>query len=118
MALILMVCILICSLVGCGDNKEDYISNNDIEGYQEYEYTEEPVDEQYYEKDYDYNENTQNHQHSFTDATCTAAGRCWCGATSGKALGHSYSGSNCVRCGAKNLMQRSNHIIFLLMNIA
>ncbi len=39
--------------------------------------------------------------HNYADATCTKAKTCTvCGATSGKALGHSYNGKTCSRCGA------------------
>lgn len=70
---------------------------------------------------------TDTHVHNYIGATCTAAGKCSCGAvgsplghnftaatctvpstctrcrlTSGGALGHSYSGGRCVRCGDTN----------------
>ena len=41
--------------------------------------------------------------HDFEEATCMAPSTCTrCGTTSGSALGHSYSGGKCKRCGDKN----------------
>ncbi len=46
------------------------------------------------------------HSHSFSSANCTTPKKCYCGATSGSALGHSYSAATCFspktcnRCGA------------------
>ena len=45
---------------------------------------------------------TEEHKHSFKDATCTAAKTCSCGATEGSPLGHSYTNGLCSRCGAKD----------------
>ncbi len=42
------------------------------------------------------------HTHSYSDATCTAPQKCSCGATTGSALGHNYSGKSCTRCGASD----------------
>ena len=38
------------------------------------------------------------HTHTYANATCTAPKTCSCGATEGKALGHSYSKGVCTRC--------------------
>ena len=43
---------------------------------------------------------TPAHVHSFNAATCTSAEKCSCGATNGKALGHSYSNGICSRCNS------------------
>ena len=40
------------------------------------------------------------HSHSYGEATCTTPAKCACGATSGSALGHSYSNGKCSRCDA------------------
>lgn len=42
------------------------------------------------------------HTHSYSKATCTEPKKCSCGATYGKALGHSYTNSSCLRCGKSN----------------
>lgn len=42
------------------------------------------------------------HTHSYSDATCTKAAKCSCGAKKGKALGHSYKNGVCTRCKAKD----------------
>ncbi len=42
--------------------------------------------------------NTPTHTHSYSGATCTTPAKCSCGATSGSALGHSYSNGKCTRC--------------------
>ncbi len=51
--------------------------------------------------------NTEDkHTHSFSDANCTEAKKCSCGATEGEALGHSFSDATCTEpkkcrvCGA------------------
>lgn len=43
---------------------------------------------------------SQTHTHKFSEATCTEARICSCGATSGIALGHNYVNNTCSRCGA------------------
>ncbi len=43
----------------------------------------------------------KEHTHVFADATCTAPKTCECGATEGKALGHTYVDGKCA-CGAKD----------------
>ena len=43
---------------------------------------------------------SQTHTHKFSEATCTEARICSCGATSGIALGHNYVNNTCTRCGA------------------
>ena len=44
---------------------------------------------------------TEPKDHTWTDATCTAAKTCSvCGTTEGKALGHDYRKGKCSRCGA------------------
>lgn len=46
--------------------------------------------------------------HTFTDATCTAAKTCSrCGQTQGSALGHSFSGDSCSRCGSQSIPDRT-----------
>lgn len=40
------------------------------------------------------------HTHSFSEATCTEAGKCSCGETGNAALGHNYVEGSCSRCGA------------------
>lgn len=40
--------------------------------------------------------------HNYSDATCSAAATCSCGATNGTALGHAYSGGKCTRCNASD----------------
>ena len=51
--------------------------------------------------------------HSYTAATCTQAKRCSvCGKTEGAALGHSYSGGSCNRCGAKDPSQQTGPVSF------
>lgn len=42
------------------------------------------------------------HTHSFAAATCLQPAKCACGATEGKALGHSYENGICKRCSAKD----------------
>ena len=42
------------------------------------------------------------HLHSYVAATCTSPAMCSCGATSGSALGHSYSNGKCSRCGSSD----------------
>ena len=45
---------------------------------------------------------TNTHEHSFSEPTCTAAGKCVCGQTSGSALGHTYDNAcdaDCNVCG-------------------
>lgn len=42
------------------------------------------------------------HSHTFANATCTAPKTCSCGATEGKALGHSYDKGVCTRCNASD----------------
>lgn len=44
----------------------------------------------------------QQHQHSYSSATCTEPGKCSCGATTGSALGHNYSNGICTVCGVKD----------------
>ncbi len=50
--------------------------------------------------------NEENHTHSYSDATCTKAATCTCGATDSAPLGHTWneatctSAKNCSRCGA------------------
>lgn len=41
-----------------------------------------------------------SHTHNFAPATCTSPKKCSCGATEGKALGHSYKNGVCTRCSA------------------
>lgn len=49
---------------------------------------------------------TQTHKHSFSAATCTAPGKCSCGATSGSPKGHVWASATCTSpktckvCGA------------------
>lgn len=43
-----------------------------------------------------------SHIHKFSNATCTQAPICSCGATNGNMLGHNYNGETCTRCGEKN----------------
>ena len=38
---------------------------------------------------------TPTHTHTFSKATCTAAAKCSCGATSGSAIGHSWQAATC-----------------------
>ena len=45
---------------------------------------------------------TPTHTHNYSAATCTSPAKCSCGATNGSALGHSYSGGVCSRCGGKD----------------
>ena len=45
------------------------------------------------------NTSSEEHKHTFKDATCTTAKTCDCGATEGKALGHKYTNGACSRCG-------------------
>lgn len=45
------------------------------------------------------NTSSDEHKHTFKDATCTTAKTCSCGATEGKALGHKYTNGVCSRCG-------------------
>lgn len=42
------------------------------------------------------------HTHAFSDATCTEAPKCDCGATEGEALGHDYKDGKCTRCNAED----------------
>lgn len=42
------------------------------------------------------------HTHSFSDATCTEAKKCACGATEGTALGHDYKEGVCSHCSVKD----------------
>ena len=42
------------------------------------------------------------HTHSYSPATCTEPQTCSCGATKGKANGHSYSNGKCIACGKKD----------------
>ena len=42
------------------------------------------------------------HTHSFAAANCTTPKKCSCGATEGKALGHSFKDGICSRCSAKD----------------
>ena len=42
------------------------------------------------------------HVHKFSNATCTQAATCSCGATKGNKLGHNCNGETCTRCGEKN----------------
>ena len=43
------------------------------------------------------------HEHTYTDATCTAPKTCkHCGATEGEALGHTWANHICYVCGASN----------------
>ena len=46
--------------------------------------------------------NIPTHTHNYSKATCTEPATCYCGATSGSKLGHSYNGESCSRCGVKN----------------
>lgn len=52
--------------------------------------------------------NQSVHAHSYSDATCTSAKKCACGATEGEALGHDYSDANCtepkkcIRCAVES----------------
>ncbi len=41
--------------------------------------------------------------HSYSAATCTSPKKCSCGATSGKARGHSYEFFKCTMCGEENI---------------
>lgn len=43
-----------------------------------------------------------SHTHSFSDATCTKAPTCSCGAENGSALGHSFTQGKCSRCGVSD----------------
>ncbi len=47
-------------------------------------------------------EQTEAHTHKYSDATCTEAKKCSCGATDGAALGHDYKNGACSRCNAKD----------------
>ena len=42
------------------------------------------------------------HTHVYADATCTLPATCACGATEGKALGHSFKDGSCSVCGEKD----------------
>lgn len=42
------------------------------------------------------------HVHSFSDATCTKAKTCDCGATEGTAKGHNYVNGKCLSCGVSD----------------
>lgn len=42
------------------------------------------------------------HTHSFSAATCTKPKTCACGATEGKAAGHSFENGKCTACGEAN----------------
>lgn len=52
--------------------------------------------------------NQSTHTHSYSNATCTSPKKCYCGATSGKALGHQFSSATCTspktcsKCGTTN----------------
>ena len=82
--LLAVILILVCtvSLIGCSEKSDNdtaatsnYVSSDDI----------------------------TTHTHVFSEATCTSRKVCTiCGEESGYALGHSYSGKYCVRCGASN----------------
>ncbi len=50
--------------------------------------------------------NQSEHTHSFSAATCTAPKTCSCGATEGKALGHSFKNGKCTNCGTAD----PNHV--------
>ena len=45
--------------------------------------------------------NTDEHEHAFSDATCTTPATCECGETEGEALGHSFNEGKCA-CGAED----------------
>lgn len=43
----------------------------------------------------DNTEQTEAHTHTYSEATCTEAAKCSCGATNGSALGHSWQSATC-----------------------
>lgn len=91
---VLLVLLLIFILAGCGSktstNSPPINENNDSEQYNE--------NDQY----------DDTHVHNYSKATCTQAAKCFCGETSGSALGHNYSGEYCTRCGASNPNYKEN----------
>ena len=53
------------------------------------------------------------HIHSYADATCTEPGKCSCGATTGKALGHKFNSNGvCTRCGLVDLDKAEHKHVF------
>lgn len=76
---------LLCGLVACGDNQTASSQQT-----------------------YDSSNQQSSHTHSYSQATCTTPSECECGSVSGTALGHSYSGKTCARCGASNPYYQSS----------
>ncbi len=89
---LLLVISLALSFVACGGNNK----NDDVEEAENK--TTENADGKFgsiKEK-----HTSPTHTHNFSEATCTEARFCSCGATSGIALGHNYVDNTCSRCGA------------------
>ena len=52
---------------------------------------------------------SSQHQHAFSEATCTKASVCkLCGNTNGEPKGHTYSNGKCISCGEKDPNYTSN----------
>ncbi len=103
LAIILSICFLLC-LTAC--NKDETASDITSDNSQI------TSTENHISNATDSSESTETinsvisvHTHSYSNATCTEAFKCSCGATNGSALGHNYSeatctdAKKCTRCG-------------------
>lgn len=54
---------------------------------------------------------SENHTHSYSEATCTKAATCECGATKGTALGHELINGTCSVCGETPEYKVGNFIV-------
>ncbi len=98
--LVMLIFVGTISMSGCDSNstepaydKNNYEANNDYVSSIDNKTSN---DQQYTET------NQSSHTHNYSNATCTSPQKCSCGATKGSALGHSYSGKYCSRCGKSN----------------
>lgn len=89
---LLLVIVIVFSFAGCSNTTDIESHQNDYENYETEQNSSEENEEVAQE----------THVHSYSNATCTEAAKCSCGATKGSALGHNYSGKYCSRCGANN----------------
>lgn len=106
LAVVVSVLLLAVLMIGCSidmadtslSTSENIVSNEEIL----VEPSEEPVSQEYAEEELS-EETSSQHQHVFSDATCTKASVCTvCGKTDGKPREHTYNNGKSTACGVKD----------------
>lgn len=107
-ALLLSLCVIFClaacenkdstlknTLVNNEETSKTEITNNSINLTETID-TEDMTDTHNFSSTNNFTNSDSVHTHSYSDATCTEAKKCSCGATEGTAIGHNWKDATCI----------------------